>query len=44
LEKIKVYAENNELIYDPLHREKHPNGIWLNGRFFPAEEKKGERA
>ena len=44
LEKIKAYAEKNELIYDLLHIEKHPHGIWLNVRFYPAEEKKRERA
>jgi hypothetical protein len=42
-EQIKAYAEKNELIYELLHIEKHPHGIWLNVRFYPAEEKKRDR-
>jgi hypothetical protein len=43
LEKIREYAKKNERIYELRHREKHICGLWLNGRFFPAEEKKRER-
>lgn len=36
LENIRAYAKKNELIYELLHIEKHPSGLWHNERFFPA--------
>ena len=48
LENIRAYAQKNELNYEFLHIEKHPSGLWHNGKFFPAgkhttREKKRER-
>lgn len=40
IEDIRLYAERTRLDVRYLKIEKHPRGLWLEGKFWPVEERK----